>query len=128
MSKKNIEAGEKKWQEAFNGGDASGVANIYAPNGRLLPPNSDILEGRSDIEGYVKGFVATGAQLRLTTFAVHEAPELCVAVGRYDMDIPTPDGPQKDNGKYVEVWGKQSDGSWLILDDIFNSSVPAPEA
>jgi ketosteroid isomerase-like protein len=26
------------------------------------------------------------------------------------------------------VFAKQSDGSWLIVDDIFNSSVPAPTA
>jgi uncharacterized protein (TIGR02246 family) len=128
MSKTDIDSAEKQWQKSFNGGDASSVAHLYATDGRLLPPNSDIVEGRSDIEGFVKGFVATGAQIKFDLLTVHETPELCVAVGRYDMDIPTPDGPQKDNGKYVEVWAKQSDGSWLIVDDIFNSSVPAPEA
>jgi uncharacterized protein (TIGR02246 family) len=128
MSKKNIEAAEKNWLEAFNGGDASGVANRYTTDARFMPPNSDIVEGRSDIEGFVKGFVATGAQLKFNLLTVHETPELCVAVGRYEMDIPTPDGPQKDHGKYIEVFAKQSDGSWLIVDDIFNSSVPAPEA
>ncbi|MEY2434301.1 MAG: hypothetical protein QOC92_4026 [Acidimicrobiaceae bacterium] len=128
MSKKAIEAAEKKWLEAFNGGDASGVANTYTADARLMPPNADIVEGRSDIEGFVKGFVATGAQLKFNLLTVHETPDLCVAVGRYEMDIPTPDGPQKDSGKYIEVFAKQSDGSWLIVDDIFNSSVPAPTA
>jgi uncharacterized protein (TIGR02246 family) len=128
MSKNDISAGEQRWQKAFNAGDASGVANLYTADSRLMPPNSDIVEGRSDIEGFVKGFVATGAQLKFNLLTVHETPELCVAVGRYEMDIPTPDGPQKDNGKYIEVWAKQSDGSWLIVDDIFNSNEPAPTA
>jgi uncharacterized protein (TIGR02246 family) len=128
MSKNDIDAAEKQWMTAFNGGDASAVANIYTTDARLMAPNADIIEGRSDIEGFVKGFVATGAQIKFDLITVHETPELAVAVGRYEMDIPTPDGPQKDNGKYIEVWAKQSDGSWLIQEDIFNSSVPAPEA
>jgi uncharacterized protein (TIGR02246 family) len=126
MAKKDIEAGEKKWLAAFNAGDAAGVTNLYTQGGRLLPPNTDILEGRDAIELFVKGFVSTGAQLAFKLVEVHETPDLCVAVGTYEMDIPSPDGPQKDNGKFVEVWTRQSDGSWQIVDDIFNSSVAAP--
>ena len=45
----------------------------------------------------------------------------------YEMTIPVPGGePQKDSGKFVEVWRRQGDGSWQIADDIFNSSLPAP--
>ena len=39
------------------------------------------------------------------------------------MTIP---GAPKDEGKFVEVWRRQNDGSWLIADDIFNSDVPVP--
>ncbi len=127
MSKSEIEAGEKKWLEAFNGGDAAGVAARYATNARLMPPNSETLEGRDAIEAFSKEFVSTGAQLRFNLLTVHEGPDSCAAVGTYEMTIPIPDSePQQDRGKYVEVWAKQSDGSWLIVDDIFNSSLPAP--
>ena len=127
MSRKDIEAGEQKWQKAFNGGDAAAVAQLYTQNGRLMPPNSDILDGRDAIEGFGKEFVATGAQLSFSLLTVHESSDLCAAVGTYDMTIPVPGGePQQDRGKYIEVWARQSDGSWLIADDIFNSSLPAP--
>jgi uncharacterized protein (TIGR02246 family) len=129
MSKKDVEAGEKQWLDAFNGGDAAGVAQYYEENARLMPPNAPIQQARPAIEAYIKEFVATEAQLAFTLLTVHETPDLCVAVGTYDMTIPVPGGaPQQDQGKFVEVWRRQSDGSWKITDDVFNSSLPAPGA
>jgi len=127
MSKKDIEAAEQQWLNAFNGGDAAGVAQQYEEQARLMPPNLDILEGRGAIEAFCKEFVATGAQLAFRLLTVHESPQVCSAVGTYEMTIPVPGGePQKDSGKFVEVWRRQGNGSWQIADDIFNSSLPAP--
>jgi uncharacterized protein (TIGR02246 family) len=126
MSKKDIAAGEKAWLAAFNSEDASGVAQLYTLDARLAPPNSETVAGRSDIEGFVKGFIQSGAKLTFEMVAVHESPDLCASIGRYVMDFPaTPDVPQ-DRGKFIEVWTRQSDGTWLIVDDIFNSDLPAP--
>jgi ketosteroid isomerase-like protein len=48
-------------------------------------------------------------------------------VGLYELELsPEEAGPQSDNGKFVEVWRRQADGSWLMAEDIFNSSLPAP--
>ena len=127
MSKHDVITGEERWLAAFNSGDAAGTAALYAPQARLLAPNVEICEGRDAIEGFIGAFLETGTKLSFDTLTVHETPDLCVAVGRYEMDIPVPDGPaQHDSGKYIEVWGRQADGSWLIVDDIFNSSLPAP--
>jgi uncharacterized protein (TIGR02246 family) len=126
MSQKEISQREQDWLAAFNGGDASGVAQLYAEKGRLLPPDVDILEGRGAIEEYINGFLQTGAKLAFDLLTVHESPDLCAAVGRYDLKFPAEAGIPNDNGKYIEVWARQSDGTWLMVDDIFNSSVPAP--
>jgi ketosteroid isomerase-like protein len=32
-----------------------------------------------------------------------------------------------DTGKYLEVWRRQLDGSWLIAWETFNSSLPVPD-
>ena len=127
MSAAEVKAAEQRWLEAFNAGDASGVAQVYAEDGRLMPPGADIVEGRAAIEGFVKEFVAIGAQLSFDLLKVHEAGELAVAVGRYTMTIPVEGGEsQTDLGKFIEVWAPQADGSWLIVEDIFNSNTPPP--
>jgi uncharacterized protein (TIGR02246 family) len=119
-----IEACEKAWLAAFNSGDAAGVAKLYAEDARLLPPNTDIIEGRPAIEGFIGGFVTTKAQLQFHMVTLHESPALCASVGTYDLTFPG-DIPD-DRGKYIEVWAKQTDGSWLMVADTFNSSLPAP--
>ena len=55
--------------------------------------------------------------------------DLAYVVGTYTMTIVPPGapGPINDSGKYVEIRRKQSDGSWLIAVDIFNSDLPTPE-
>lgn len=127
MSRQHVENGEKQWLEAFNGGDASGVAALYGQNGRMLPPNTDILSGRAAIVPFLQGFLDTGAKLSFELIQVYETPEVCTAVGRYEMSLPAGSGgPESDSGKYIEVWVRQADGSWLIEDDIFNSNMPAP--
>jgi uncharacterized protein (TIGR02246 family) len=126
MSEQDVRTGEQQWLKAFNGGDASGVANFYAEKARLMPPNVDILEGRPSIEAFVKEFLQTGAKLSFELLTVHDAGDVCVSVGRYEMTFPA-DAPG-DSGKFIEVWKRQSDGAWRIVDDIFNSSLPAPTA
>jgi uncharacterized protein (TIGR02246 family) len=128
MSKTEVAAGEQRWLDAFNAGDASGVAQTYASDGRILPPNAETIEGRSDIEAFVKEFVQTGAKLSFESVNVQETPALSVAVGQYVMEFPADSGVPQDRGKFIEVWARQSDGSWLMTDDIFNSDLPAAPA
>jgi uncharacterized protein (TIGR02246 family) len=127
MSRQDIEAQEARWLQAFNGGDAAGVARLYIENGRVLPPNNDIVQGRSAIEAFVKEFLQMDPSMSFGLLTVHESADLCAAVGRYEMELhPQGADAQTDSGKFVEVWTRQPDGSWLIADDIFNSNLPAP--
>jgi ketosteroid isomerase-like protein len=43
MSRREIEAREREFVAAFNGGDAAALARLYGENARILPPNADIV-------------------------------------------------------------------------------------
>jgi uncharacterized protein (TIGR02246 family) len=126
MTRPDIQAREQEFVEAFNRGEASGVARLFTEDGRVLPPNADAVEGRANIEAFFKEDQAR-ASLSLRLLTVHECAGLCVAVGLSEVERQ-PDGasPDKDRGKFVQVWTRQSDGSWLLAEGIFNSNQRTP--
>jgi ketosteroid isomerase-like protein len=43
-----------------------------------------------------------------------------------NFTIPGLDAPMEDQGKTLQVWKKQVDGSWKIHRDIWSSNIPIP--
>lgn len=127
MSRSDVEAGERRWLDRMNGGDAAGTAAIYEPDARLMPPNMEIIAGRDGIEAFCKEFTALDAKLAFKLLEVYDGGDVCTAVGTYELDMRPPGAdPEQDRGKFVEVWRRGTDGEWRIAEDIFNSSLPAP--
>ena len=53
--------------------------------------------------------------------------DLGYSIGTYQFQMLMPDGsPMSDHGKYTTIWKKQTDGSWKVAVDIYNSDVPMP--
>jgi ketosteroid isomerase-like protein len=51
--------------------------------------------------------------------------DLGYTAGSYALTMNDATGrPAIERGKYIEVWKKQSDGSWKALEDIFNADTP----
>ena len=124
-ARKAIEANLKLFVEAFNKGDAAGVANLYAVNAKLLPPNGAIVEGRQNIRAFWAGGIGAGLKLiSLTAVDVTTAGNFVIETGKYVSTVPaTGGGTSTDEGKYVVVWQRQGRG-WTIFRDIFNSDKP----
>ena len=50
---------------------------------------------------------------------------LAYSQGSLSLTTTARDGkPFTDTGKFVTVWKKQDDGSWKVLENIFNSDLP----
>ena len=121
-----IEAANDKLVAALNGGDAAGIAVLYTEDAMLLPPNSEMLEGREAVQAFWQGGIDMGIkEATLETEVVEARGNAAYEVGKYTMIIEPPGGPTiSDRGKYLVVW-KRQEGSWKLHADSWNTSLPA---
>jgi uncharacterized protein (TIGR02246 family) len=112
-----------RWLQLVKARDAAGIAELYAEDGAVMPPNAPIGKGRAAIQ-------QTWASMMQTPgFALTIAPEQIVVSASGDMALDrgtygltiAPNGTrQTDTGKYVVVWRKIGN-EWKAAADIFNS-------
>ncbi|MGZ2372076.1 YybH family protein [Ancylomarina sp. YFZ004] len=120
---KAIEAQTKKHIEAVQAGDwASAMAN-YTEDAIVMPPNSPAIEGRANIQTFMESFPPFSNH-SLEIVEIEGRGDMAYVRGTYTMTL-TPEGGEAitDSGKYIEIRKKQTDGSWLLTHDIFNSDI-----
>jgi ketosteroid isomerase-like protein len=120
----------ERWLELIRQKDAAGIAQLYAEDGRIMPPNAKASVGRAAIQQQWQAMMqAPGFEL---TFApaqviVSSAGDMAIDIGTYRYAQSGPEGQIVDNGKYVVAW-RNIGGEWKAVADIFNSdAAPAPE-
>ncbi len=117
-----IAAGNERFMAAFARQDAAAVAELYTENAKLLPPNSDILEGRAAIQAFWQAVMGMGiASAQLEIQEVDAVGDTAVEVSLFTLY--TADGTVADYGKYIVEW-KRVKGQWFLHRDIFNTSRP----
>ena len=121
-----IEAADREFVSAFNQGDAAGVAALYTADGKILPPNMEMMQGRDAVQAFWQGAMDMGCKTAaLDIEDLVEQGEVIIEIGKYTLTIqPAEGGTITDRGKYVVIW-KQEDGAWKLDIDIWNSSLPA---
>lgn len=119
-----LAAATQAWAEAFNNGDAAGVAAIMSADAQLMPPNGDFINGREAIQAFWQGFIDTGVKASLAETEVTVDGNMAYKVGTFR--IIDPEGAEVDHGKFMELW-RFMDGKWQFHRDIWNSSLPAPD-
>lgn len=110
------------WAERYNDGDLEGVADLYAEDARLLPPNAEMVQGRAAIKKDFQAMMDAGLTGALETVEAMVAGDLGYRVGTYTLTKP--DGSIADKGKYIESW-RRIDGEWKITNDAYNSDLAA---
>ena len=100
--------------------------DYYTDDAMVLPPNAPAVTGHAAIEAMFKTFPPITA-FELQTEEVEGTADLAYVRGRYTMTMTPPGAPAiADSGKYLEIWRKQSDGSWKSVRDMFSSNIPLP--
>jgi uncharacterized protein (TIGR02246 family) len=121
QSKAAIQKLDDAWAAAFNKGDATSVAAMYAEDAYVLPDKGDMVQGRTAIEAFLKG-----AMQQIGDFTLKAGDVLPLGrnaareIGTFTLKTKS-QPPQDVAGKYVVVWRKIG-SKWLLAADIWNSN------
>lgn len=120
---------DRNWVEAFNASDSPAdiFADQFLDDGSLLPPDAPLAQGREAVRAVIAALVEMpGFAVTWTPTAadVGSGGDLGFTRGTYEMHLETPEGAVTINGKYLTVWKKQADGTWMVTADTFNADGP----
>ena len=111
--------------------DVDGTIASYSDDAMVMPPNQPPVTGMQRIRDLWAGMLAPGTKVSWTPNKVESAAsgDLVYVQGNYSLMTPDSDGNlASDDGKYLSVWKKQSDGSWKEAESMWNSDLPAVAA
>jgi uncharacterized protein (TIGR02246 family) len=120
------------YEAATNKGGAEGAkgyASFATADARWLPPEAPAIRGREAIAQFAAGFTEMRdfrAKFDLTDVVVSGSGDIASSVGTYKITGNDREGgSQIFEGKFVDVWHKQADGSWKVAVGIWNTNEPA---
>jgi len=111
------------WVAAFNSGDAAGLALMYSPDAKILPPDQPIISGSGAIEEFWKTFNPGNVRIEVSEVEIRKLGDNWFREGTYGGLYPA-EG-QTRVGKFIELWTKV-DSAWLIQRQMWSPNAPAP--
>ena|ERR1051326_5835680 len=111
-------ARDKEWGTTTK--DLDKFVSYYAADASVYPPGTPVVTGTGAIRNAFNGmWSAPGFALQFgaTKADVSKAGDVGYTTGTYELTM----NGTTEKGKYVTIWKKQSDGTWKVSEDIFNS-------
>jgi len=115
-----------RWLQLVKAKDAASIAELYAEDGVVMPPNAPIGKGRAAIQQTWASMMGTpGFSLTFTPeqIVLSSSGDMALDRGTYQLTVAPSGKTQNDTGKYVVVWRKIGN-EWKAAADIFNSDGP----
>jgi ketosteroid isomerase-like protein len=122
----SIRQASSAYVQAVLARDVEAWGNFIASDAVYMRPNAPVEEGRA---GMLQAAPARWETTALTAlvYTIHEVVgrgDLAVVRGSYSTTRePAGSEPIGDRGKYLEVWQKQSDGTWKLSSRIYNTDL-----
>ncbi len=121
-----IEQAADAYVAAMKAADWPGVAQSFSEEGVRIPPNEEPHHGREAIERWLEG-IEELTSYDLVRDSIDGADGIAYVRGRYSIEL-RPVGapaPVSDQGDFLEIWRREPDGAWRIVEAIWNTRLPA---
>lgn len=116
----------RQWVEWVAAKDVKAIADLYAEDGLIMPPNATQAEGPEAV-GKVWESITQLPEVAMsfepTTIEIAQSGDMAYDIGTYSLSFAADQGQVEDEGKYVVVWVKEGD-DWKVAADIFNTNQP----
>lgn len=123
----SLMAADLAWSQAYSTSEEP--ADVFAGNvvddSYLLPPGAPMVRGKVNIREFIAGLEASpefSVSWSPTAATVSADGDMGYTVGGYQMTMAPEGAPTQIDGKYLTVWKKQADGSWMVSADMFNAN------
>ena len=118
-----------QYEVALNTGDFDLWISVWADDGIQMPPDTPAIIGKEQIrEGNKPAFDQMNLDIAITIKDVKVYGDLGLTRCTYTLTMTPKAGGDTINavpdGKALTLYERQSDGSWKIVYDCFNSNVP----
>lgn len=112
--------------EAFRLQDAGSYVAHCTEDVRLLPAGHPIVIGKQAVRDFWQEAMNEGARnLCLDIMSIETILDTAIEIGTFTLLWEQERGQAKEEiGKYVVIWKCQTDQSWKLAVDIFNSDSP----
>jgi ketosteroid isomerase-like protein len=121
-----IERAADAYVAAMNSADWRRVARSFSDAAVRIPPNEEPHGGRESIERWLGGIEELGSY-ELIRDRIDGEDGIAYIRGRYAITL-RPVGapaPLSDEGDFLEIWRKEADGAWRIIEAMWNTRLPA---
>ena len=126
-----IREADLAWSKANEVDGLEGTMSFYLDDAIFLPPNRPMAIGKNAIreasEAMGLGSPSFSAKWQPTKIEVARSGDIGYAIGNFEGTVIDSAGNRVPvKGKYVEIWKKQADGSWMVAADMLSSDLPEP--
>ena len=111
----------ENFESTFSRGNSADIADFYTDNGMLLLPESDLVQGKRDIEAFWQAAIDMGIKnVKLDIVEVEQHGDTAIEMSKYTLS--SADDNLIDQGKGIAIW-KYEGGAWKLHRDTWNSSI-----
>ena len=116
--------------EAVKNEDLERIVTFYAHDASILPVAEPMVTGRQAVREEWEQILSIPGFQNITTTTMVEvsrAGDLGYTQGTYSTTFDLKDGTTgTEHGKWVSIWKKQTDGTWTVVVEIYNTDAPPP--
>jgi len=127
-----VRAADSIYHAALTAGNVDGAVAFFAADATVMPPDAPAVHGTDAIRQLFGGLLGTmNVTLAVKSERVAGQGNLAYNMGSYHLTGTLKDSTRTpippEDGKYLQVFLRQADGSWKAVADIWNANA-APAA